>query len=225
MSSMDDLVTEYVTKLAGHSAIIDKIIVQVLQTPTFRLLPLMLSLVWFWNEREKRPVIVNGLAAGFVTLFFTRFIQNIAPHRPRPLYSGNFDFAYPTALSADWSSFPSDTAALAFALATTVWIMSRKMGILAMFWSTVVVSFPRLYTGAHYLSDIVGGAIIGISCVLILSRWSYATAGIDEFFQKASSNHLRWFHVVLVSVAFEITTYFEDIRKPAAEIFRAFGIK
>jgi hypothetical protein len=59
---------------------------------------------------------------------------------------------------------PSDTAALAFALAAVAWSSSRRLGAAAVAWAAVVTCLPRLYIGYHYLSDLlvgVGAAVGG----------------------------------------------------------------
>jgi undecaprenyl-diphosphatase len=60
-----------------------------------------------------------------------------------------------------WSSFPSDNAVLFFALATGVFLVGRKAGILLYLHAVVVVALPRLYLGIHYSSDLLAGALLG----------------------------------------------------------------
>ena len=57
-------------------------------------------------------------------------------------------------------SFPSNPVAVAFAGATAVWIGSRRLGIVLTCLS-VIYAFARVYVGANYPGDVVGGALIG----------------------------------------------------------------
>lgn len=57
-------------------------------------------------------------------------------------------------------SFPSNPVAVAFAGATAVWIGSRKLGT-TLTCLSIIYAFARVYVGANYPGDVVGGAVIG----------------------------------------------------------------
>jgi undecaprenyl-diphosphatase len=63
----------------------------------------------------------------------------------------------------NYSSFPSDHAVVFFCLAATIWMVSRRLGIVAWLYVFVVISLPRIYTGVHYPTDIVAGAALGFA--------------------------------------------------------------
>ena len=67
---------------------------------------------------------------------------------------------------AHWSSFPSDHAVLFGALATGLFWISKPAGLLAWFWTFVVVLLPRLFLGLHFLSDIYGGLVFGMLIIV-----------------------------------------------------------
>lgn len=64
-------------------------------------------------------------------------------------------------------SFPSGHTASSFAAATvfvnTNMALSSAIVVLA-----VLISFSRVYLRVHYLSDVIGGAILGIFCGLVV---------------------------------------------------------
>ena len=62
------------------------------------------------------------------------------------------------------SSFPSNSAAVAFAAAGGVWLISRGTG-LALFGVAVAYGLARVYGGVHYPLDIVVGAAVGLTAV------------------------------------------------------------
>ncbi|HEY3869682.1 MAG TPA: phosphatase PAP2 family protein [Actinocrinis sp.] len=70
--------------------------------------------------------------------------------------------------SADYS-FPSDHATIAFALAVGLWIVDRKLGIIAAVLATLE-GFSRIYLGQHYPHDVLAGAVL--SGVVMLAGWS-----------------------------------------------------
>lgn len=59
-------------------------------------------------------------------------------------------------------SFPSNPIAVAFAASTAVWIGSPRTGI-AMTCLASVYALARVYVGANYPGDVVGGALIGLA--------------------------------------------------------------
>jgi undecaprenyl-diphosphatase len=65
------------------------------------------------------------------------------------------------------SSFPSDHATVAFALAVAVFIWHRRAGWLMLAMATVL-AVSRVAVGTHYPSDVLGGAAIGAACALVV---------------------------------------------------------
>lgn len=111
---------------------------------------------------------LRGAAGVIAALALARAAQELLPARPRPrAVLPEFPFPPLGHLDdlADWSSMPSDTAALTFALATVAWASSRRLGAVAFAWAAVVACLPRLYFGYHYLSDLVVGAALGVVSV------------------------------------------------------------
>jgi membrane-associated phospholipid phosphatase len=83
--------------------------------------------------------------------------------RPRPklLFSaGAYEFSW-IGLSADHWSFPSGHAATAAALATALWCLWPQP-VLFYAIGAALVAASRIVMGAHYLSDVVMGAFIGV---------------------------------------------------------------
>ena len=93
-----------------------------------------------------------GVASGVTTLV------NGLIFRPRPFVDHELSLLFyePTD-----SSFPSNAAAVGFALATAVFPRHRRTGaalyVLAFLWG-----FARIYAGVHYPTDVVGGAVVGV---------------------------------------------------------------
>lgn len=79
--------------------------------------------------------------------------------RPRPFVSLVFQPLIDKS-SLD-KSFPSDHAAMAWAVAIFVWLHNKKVGfffILAAF----LISISRVLAGVHFVSDIAAGSLIGL---------------------------------------------------------------
>lgn len=85
------------------------------------------------------------------------------------------------------SAFPSGHACLAFAVATCLYhLVPRRWGWLLYFGASLVAIF-RVLEGAHYPSDVVGGAVVGIiaaKLVLYLCR-TRTVASADSSLQRS----------------------------------------
>lgn len=122
------------------------------------------------RERNQRGVLCGiiglGLSNGIVWI-----INQVSNPWLRPFYV--YDSAHKAAETLFYfptdPSFPCNAAAVAFAMATGVWLVNRKAGAvlyaLAALWS-----FARFYCGVHYLIDIVGGALIGVIVAYIIYK-------------------------------------------------------
>ncbi len=81
--------------------------------------------------------------------------------------------------ASTFPSFPSGHAAAAFGGATLVSLVWRRASLLALL-SAVLVSFSRIYLGQHYPSDLLGGAIVGVSVATAVYGCWYRPAGVTR---------------------------------------------
>jgi undecaprenyl-diphosphatase len=117
-----------------------------------------------WESRNARHgVIAAGLAAA-VGLAVAHGVTMVWD-RPRPYeaHSGAHLFVSPS----DDPSFPSDHATAAFAIAVSLFLRSRRVGLFAL-GMAVVLGLARVAVGAHYPLDVLGGALIGTTAALVL---------------------------------------------------------
>lgn len=133
---------------------------------------------WAWvrnsqHERNDREIVLAGLFLSTAAIVVARTLALQLPFRERPRFSPWVHFKMPSAPPGTtlihWSSFPSDHAVLFFSLATCLFLVSRKVGIFAFCHATFMVSFPLVYMGVHYPTDILAGALIGIGMVSLAS--------------------------------------------------------
>ena len=118
-----------------------------------------------WTSRNARHgVIAAGLAAA-LALAIAHGITLVWP-RPRPYVAHPGDAHLFIAPSGD-SSFPSDHATAAFAIAVSLVLRCRRVGWLALAMA-VVLSIARVAVGTHYPSDVIGGALLGTAAALLL---------------------------------------------------------
>ncbi|MSU56498.1 MAG: phosphatase PAP2 family protein [Candidatus Taylorbacteria bacterium] len=80
-------------------------------------------------------------------------------HRPRPFVA---DPNIHALISETSYSFPSGHAAFFFALSTTVYLYNKRWGVW-FFVASAVIGLARVMAGVHYLTDIAGGAVLGVA--------------------------------------------------------------
>jgi undecaprenyl-diphosphatase len=131
---------------------------------------LALILTWFAaRDRAQHGVLADPErllrnALGVVAaLAACQVVQGLLPMRPRPrfVYPELFPARLDMSVMWDWSSMPSDHAALAAALVVAIWPRSRRLAIFCAAWAATICCAPRVYFGLHYLSDTLVGAVLG----------------------------------------------------------------
>jgi undecaprenyl-diphosphatase len=127
---------------------------------SFFLLSAVIILIFFLDRERAGEKITAVVFTVMTTYWATEFLKDLLA-RPRPyrLWSEAV-LTFGTAWSA---SFPSGHAATAFAVAHTLnKIYNGKMP-----WLYAVAAWAgltRIYTGVHYPTDVLAGAVLGIAC-------------------------------------------------------------
>ncbi len=134
--------------------------------------PLAILLLVLLDRQHWKTNLLALVAAGIVGGVALNFLK-VAVHSPRPL-----DFFRPDILAGRAyinvmfeplyaNSFPSGHTQTAFTVATVLaWASARARKLnfwsgAAIFAGAVIVGLSRIYCGAHFPSDVVGGAVLG----------------------------------------------------------------
>ena len=161
------------------------------------------------------------VAAGAVWL-----LKAVLPFRHRPLNDPDLGLRVPFGVDPslnDLSTFPSGHTAFFFALSVPLWMRSPWLGSAAVVWTSLTVCLPLLYRGEHWLSDIVGGAVVGVALMLLLCRLIGAT-GLPDRVIRFSETHPSAFYTIAWLIALEIAELFGDVHayfRDAARLARA----
>jgi membrane-associated phospholipid phosphatase len=100
--------------------------------------------------------------------------------------------AYPHALllvdkTADFS-LPSDHAVMAGAVAMGLFLVSRRLGLVALV-AALLMAFTRVYVGAHYPQDVVAGLAVGAAVVAL--GWLVAGSALTSAMSSLRDTRLR----------------------------------
>jgi undecaprenyl-diphosphatase len=147
---------------------------------------LVLVGLWFSGQsvdarRTNQKVVFKaalslGIADGMVA------ILNLFLFRSRPFA----EIPVQVLINKPWdSSFPSNAATVFFALAFAVWLGNRRVGVFLL-WLTSVLALGRVYVGMHYPLDVIGGALIGLACALLVRLLFRALDRLADFLLEAA---------------------------------------
>ena len=212
----------YAVRLPG----LDSLMSQVVQVRSLGFLLMLMVLWYFWfhdpnHSPEVRSRILITILSGLVALMVSRLVAEALPFRPRP-FSVPGEELRPLSDGSEtirtWSSFPSDHAAMAFALSMGIRTIVRWAGALAFLIAILFISFPRVFMGLHYPSDVISGALIGIIVTSLMQARRIRTLVAPPLLRLERS-HSGAFYVTLFTIMYEITRMFDDVRRPVSMFF------
>ena len=160
---------------------------------TFGVLFLLLypaSKIKRWQEYHRRlrkyalcflflfiSIAASGLLTDFLKVIFARY-------RPVMLYeAGKYGFTFFKFSPASMLSFPSGHANTIFAFMTALYLIVPRYRFVY-FTIAVLVAASRVIIGAHFPSDVIAGAYLGVVTTLYL-KGLFLSWGMDIFNKKA----------------------------------------
>ena len=144
-------------------------VISIMGIPTIYFVPAAVAFLYYGPEKKHRLnrnralfVLLNSTSAG---LWADMVKYLVGRSRPHLFLEHSIYGVHPLSNSWDFNSFPSDHAAVATAMAATFWVLAPT------YWPTylllaVIVCGCRILVGAHYLSDVLAGSLIGILAML-----------------------------------------------------------
>ena len=183
---------------------------------------IFLAVYWYlWfraspDRSSRRSAIVVILMGSLLALVFGRTISFFLPFRLRPMYDPSLLHpSYSVQFSPNlenWSGFPSDAATYFFALAFGIGYLARRLAIPIFLFTAAWICLPRLYIGVHYLSDVVGGAAIGIAIVWVMLKTEWVHSLFADPLLRFEHLKSEWFYAIAFLVSYELADLFADIR-------------
>jgi undecaprenyl-diphosphatase len=187
LSSTDYGLFGSINRLAGHSATLDAVMIG-----SAKYLPgvfaLVLIALWLtWRPANQRAAFLAG-ASALIALGIGQLVGHALP-RPRPYLAHTVNLLISRSVD---TSFPSDHATLGFSVAVMVWQVNRRIGS-SLLILAFILAFSRVFVGAHYPSDVLGGAVLGTVTSLVigaLSRRGLTRRALDRSFSFLADWHL-----------------------------------
>ena len=219
MNPVDHAIIAFLNQFAQRSCAFDSLVVLLATNYLLKtgLIVALMFWLWFRNDEksaDRRATLVFGLVASTAAVVLARLLSFAVTFRERPLRNPDLHFVLPNAVGSQailgWNSFPSDNATLFFGIATCIFLVSRRGGVLALWHTFVVVGLARVYLGFHYPTDILAGALIGAGTVSLVAIPSLKTA-VTRLPMRWMKEHPPSFHAALGLGVFLISTTFEPL--------------
>ena len=167
--TLDANLALFLNGLTGQSAFFDNAVVFFASYLPW--LSVAFFLLWFYFSsspaKEKMCMFLTVAASALIARFGAVEIIRFFYHRPRPFSALDI---HPLFLDGNWS-FPSGHADFFFALSAAAYSYDKKLGVW-LFAAAILISIGRVIAGAHYLSDILGGMVLGILVALAVRFFS-----------------------------------------------------
>jgi len=168
MNSFDLFISSFINGFAHRSIRFDQFVNWLSLSDLFTGVVVIAVGCWLWFQnkhiQETREALLASIMASFPALAIARVLSWVV-NRTRPLMETRHLFRLPYGQTPRWegpSSFPSDHAVLFFALATGIFLVSRRTGWFVFAYVSIVICLPRIYLAEHYATDILAGAAIGV---------------------------------------------------------------
>ena len=129
---------------------------------------LLLAIAWMRDSKKWTRIFLAMLIAMSLAGVTGNVIKRTIP-RPRPSVHTDMRWGGPR-FSSKYHSFPSGHVDASTAFFCTLFLANRRIG-LACFLIPILIGLSRMYLGAHYLSDVVCAAVLGIFCALIVAHF------------------------------------------------------
>jgi undecaprenyl-diphosphatase len=219
MNSFDWSIMSFINRFAHRSYTFDEFVV-LLSISTLLKGGVIAGIMWWiWFEHEdtrrKREALLTALIGSFAALVITK-ILSFTIFRLRPLDEPRLRFQFPYGMHfatwKQWTSFPSDTAVLFFALALGIFFASRRAGWFAFIYVSAIICLPRIYLGEHYPTDVLAGAVIGMVPVWLAYRPGIRTPLTNWALQWMDARPEQ-FYCFSFLVMYQIVELFDPVTK------------
>lgn len=176
---------------------------------------LLFWIVWYYKSphlQKRRDMLLSLLFVTVISIIVGRILANFLPFRIRPLANPDVmgEAASGSPFLQEWSSLPSDHAVMFFAISTSLFLISKPVGLISFIHAIIVISAPRFLVGIHYISDLIVGGILGILLsFLLMPRIESCIPTIRKLYNPPNII----LYPFLVIATFNFATMFNGIRQ------------
>jgi len=166
------------------------------------------------GNQDSRETLLYSLLICVPAVLITRLMASALPFRERPISTPELHlrhaFTFDSNAVLTWNSFPSDHAVLFFALATGIYLVSRRIGWLMYVYATFFILLPRVYLGIHYPSDVLAGALLGMAAV-----WTIRIVPLRRVLGGGALRLMEyspgWFYACLIQLTYQTANLYDPL--------------
>jgi len=129
---------------------------------------LLAGIAWWRGSKKWTRIFLSMLLAMAIAGIAGHVIKRTVP-RARPSVKSELRWGGPR-FSTKYHAFPSGHVAASTAFFGVLIFARRRIG-LACLPIPILIGFSRMYIGAHYLSDVVSAAVLGIFCAALVTHF------------------------------------------------------
>ena len=129
---------------------------------------ILLAIAWIRGSKKWTRIFLAMLIAMSIAGVAGHVIKRAIP-RPRPSVHTELRWGGPR-FSSKYHAFPSGHVGASTAFFSVLIFARRRIG-LACLPIPILIAFSRMYLGAHYLSDVICAAVLGIFCAFIVAHF------------------------------------------------------
>jgi len=188
ISGIDKTVFLSINQFAGVSPNFDRFI-GLLVNEYF--IPVSLSLIlfgfWFFKNGESRLKNKKAAILAFISIIMVNLAINLIDlffQRPRPFDIMTVNLLYYKPVDP---SFPSNPAAVGFALALPIFWANKKFGIISAALA-VLFAVSRVIAGVQYPLDVLAGASLGIASFFLVLKADFLVDPLFNLSLKIARN-------------------------------------
>ncbi len=136
---------------------------------------LVLAGIAWWRGNKRWAVIFLSMFAAAALAGTAAYGVKVAVGRPRPAVKIERLVDRADSFRPNYQAFPSGHSAASAAFFGVLFFVCWRSG-LALFLIPLLVGASRIFLGAHYLSDVIGGLVLGLFCAALVAaialRWA-----------------------------------------------------
>jgi membrane-associated phospholipid phosphatase len=128
----------------------------------------LIGLTW-WRGNKRWLRIFAAMFVAFALAGAAARVVKISVGRPRPQVQTEAGWHGPR-FTSRYHSFPSGHTAASTAFFATLAFATWRIGAPLLI-VPLLIAFSRMYVAAHYLSDVVAAALIGLTAAYVVVNW------------------------------------------------------
>jgi undecaprenyl-diphosphatase len=139
---------------------------------------ILLAVAWWRGNKKWTRIFLSMLIALAIAGLAGRVIK-ISTGRARPSVKTEQGWNGPRLSGSKYHSFPSGHVIASTAFFAVLVFANRRIGLPSLA-IPILIGFSRLYVGAHYLSDVVCAAVLGVLCAILVWRFGNRKSEIED---------------------------------------------